>query len=135
MIGLLQAFISGGGLGAISKAADKYFDNEAEKEAFQNAVELELLKNQKSIDNAGADIIKAEINNGGLASQWRPLLMLVIIAIVAYHYLIYPLIIAFYPSMPFLELPSELWNLLQIGVGGYVIGRSGEKVAKELGKK
>ena len=27
-----------------------------------------------------------------------------------------------------LELPDKLWNLFQIGVGGYVIGRSAEKI-------
>ena len=29
------------------------------------------------------------------------------------------------------ELENEFWNLLQIGIGGYVIGRTGEKIAKE----
>lgn len=128
MLGILSAFLSGGGLKTIGDVADKYFDNAAQKEAFQNAVELELLKNQKQIDNAGADIIKAEIQNGGLSSMWRPILMFVIIAIVAYHYLLYPVIVAFYPAMPVVVLPSELWNLLVIGVGGYTIGRSGEKM-------
>jgi hypothetical protein len=27
-----------------------------------------------------------------------------------------------------IDLPRELWNLLQIGVGGYIVGRSGEKM-------
>jgi len=26
------------------------------------------------------------------------------------------------------ELEDEFWNLLQIGIGGYVIGRTGEKM-------
>jgi len=29
-----------------------------------------------------------------------------------------------------LEFPDKLWSLLQIGVGGYVIGRSAEKIAE-----
>jgi len=33
-----------------------------------------------------------------------------------------------------IPLPDELWNLLMIGVGGYVIGRSGEKIAGTLKK-
>jgi len=28
------------------------------------------------------------------------------------------------------ELENEFWNLLQIGIGGYVIGRTGEKMMK-----
>ena len=30
------------------------------------------------------------------------------------------------------SLASEAWTMLQIGLGGYVVGRSGEKVAKVL---
>jgi hypothetical protein len=33
-----------------------------------------------------------------------------------------------------IPLPDELWTLLTVGVGGYVVGRSGEKVAKTLRK-
>jgi hypothetical protein len=29
-------------------------------------------------------------------------------------------------------LRDEAWSLLQIGLGGYVVGRSGEKIAKVL---
>jgi hypothetical protein len=31
-----------------------------------------------------------------------------------------------------IELPDELWNLLMIGVGGYIVGRSGEKIAAKV---
>jgi hypothetical protein len=34
-----------------------------------------------------------------------------------------------------LELPDKLWNLLTIGVGGYVVGRSAEKIAESYAKK
>jgi hypothetical protein len=37
-------------------------------------------------------------------------------------------------SMGLLATPlrDEAWSLLQIGLGGYVVGRSGEKLAKTL---
>ena len=34
-----------------------------------------------------------------------------------------------------LELPDALWTLLTIGVGGYTVGRSAEKVAGKLKKE
>ena len=34
-----------------------------------------------------------------------------------------------------LNIPQDLWTLLQIGLGGYVIGRSGEGIAKNFKKK
>jgi len=29
-----------------------------------------------------------------------------------------------------LELPQRLWDLMVVGVGGYIAGRSGEKIAR-----
>jgi hypothetical protein len=33
---------------------------------------------------------------------------------------------------PPLVLPPDMWALLKIGVGGYIVGRSGEKIARSL---
>ena len=58
--------------------------------------------------------------------------MLTFVAIVANNYLIYPYISLFWNSAPLLELPPDLWGLLKIGLGGYVVGRSAEKVASNF---
>jgi hypothetical protein len=55
--------------------------------------------------------------------------MLTIVAIVANNYVIAPYIQLFFSKSVLMELPDRLWSLLQIGVGGYVIGRSAEKIA------
>lgn len=34
-----------------------------------------------------------------------------------------------FTSLPILAETSRFWDLLEIGLGGYVVGRSGEKVA------
>jgi hypothetical protein len=67
-----------------------------------------------------------------LQKNWRPILMLVIVAIVANNHLLYPYLSLFFNAAPLLELPDKLWSLMQIGVGGYVVGRSGEKIVKTL---
>ena len=59
--------------------------------------------------------------------NWRPLLMLTCIAIIANNYLLNPYLKLFFAAAPLLELPDALWELLKIGVGGYVVGRSVEK--------
>jgi hypothetical protein len=33
------------------------------------------------------------------------------------------------------EIVKELFNLLQIGIGGYIVGRSGEKIASSWNKQ
>ncbi|MCS7280543.1 MAG: hypothetical protein NZ583_02795 [Desulfobacterota bacterium] len=32
--------------------------------------------------------------------------------------------------LPSLEIPPDMWTLLEIGIGGYVVGRSAEKIVK-----
>ena len=64
--------------------------------------------------------------------------MWIIIFILANNYLIAPLlnnIIGLFgpPSLlPILELPDKLFNLMTIGLGGYVVGRSAEKIVPQL---
>ena len=67
--------------------------------------------------------------------NWRPILMLTIVAIIANNYLIYPYLSLFTPKALVLDLPSQLYTLMEIGVGGYIVGRSGEKIAKTWKQK
>lgn len=77
---------------------------------------------------AAADVIKAEASSQfRLTSQWRPILMLTFTAIVANNYIISPYLQAMFGWSVSLELPPEMWDLLKIGVGGYIMGRSAEK--------
>ena len=80
--------------------------------------------------NRRAEIITAEIKGESwLQRNWRPLLMLVCIAIVADNYLIGPYLRALFSfTSPVRELPERLWSLMQLGVGWYVVGRSAEKI-------
>jgi len=85
---------------------------------------LTLLENR-------AKIVIAEIQGKSwLQRNWRPILMLTIVGIVANNYLLYPYLALFWDKAPVLELPDHLYNLMKIGVGGYIVGRSGEKIAE-----
>lgn len=84
---------------------------------------------------AQKEIIVAEIKSGWLSRNWRPILMLVIVAIIANNYLIYPYLSMFTDKVTVLELPSELYTLMTIGVGGYITGRSAEKITDTIKNK
>ena len=118
-----------------SKVIDNFITDKEEAEVAKREIEREiklgLLENQELITKQAGDIVLAEAKSEHwLTANWRPLLMLVIIAIVAWNYLVVGIATTMgLPVMP-LELPDQLWNLLTIGVGGYVIGRSGEKIVK-----
>jgi len=71
-----------------------------------------------------ASVIEAEVNSESwMARNWRPITMLTFTFIVAFNYIIAPMF-----GLSLLAMPIHLWDLLQIGMGGYVFGRTAEKV-------
>lgn len=77
---------------------------------------------------AQSKIILAEAQGeSALQRNWRPILMLVIVAIVGNNYLVAPYLSAMGLNAAMLELPERLWDLMTLGVGGYIGGRSVEK--------
>ena len=99
----------------------------------QNEHEEALVKMQTdyqtNLDTQRSDVIQAEAKSDSwMASNWRPILMLTFTAIVAVNWLILPVVSWFGPHLVPLVLPPDMWDVLKIGVGGYIVGRSGEKI-------
>jgi len=103
----------------------------------ESEIKLALLSHTDSLEKVRGEIILAEAkSNSWITASWRPLLMMVAICIIAVNYLVFPLVAIGYPSIMdnLLELPDQLWNLLTLGVGGYIVGRSGEKMIDNFKK-
>jgi len=115
---------------------DKLFTSDEEKSAAKRKLlELEQQGELAKIAAASA-VVKAEAKSEHwLTSTWRPITMLVFVFIIANNYILYPYLSLFLEQAPKLALPPDLWDLLKIGLGGYVVGRSGEKVVREYKKK
>lgn len=87
---------------------------------------LKLLDYEKQLLTSQSNIIIAEAQGGSwLQKSWRPLTMLVF------------LILVIADSFGWLATPlaPQAWTLIQIGLGGYVVGRSGEKGVATFKKK
>ena len=77
--------------------------------------------------NARADIIKAEAaSESWLAQSWRPIMMLTFGALIVARWLGYAA-----PGISQEEI-LKLWNIVELGLGGYVIGRSVEKIVPSI---
>jgi hypothetical protein len=63
-----------------------------------------------------------------LQRNWRPMLMLICMYIVFSNYILSP-----YFGIPMLVLDDHIWNLIEMGVTGYVAGRSLEKISENIG--
>ena len=90
---------------------------------------------EKEIESKAKIIVAEAQGLSWLQRNWRPILMLTIGAIIANNYVVYPYLSLFTAKALVLELPDPLYNLMAIGVGGYIAGRSGEKIVKTWKEK
>ncbi len=102
---------------------DKLFTSKEEKIKAENVIKQILIEKELELQKMQTEIIVAEAKGNWLQRSWRPILMLSFGFIVIYVKFVGPL---FDLRIPVLE--DEFWTLLQIGIGGYVIGRTGEKM-------
>lgn len=112
--------------GDISNLLDNLITNDEERLEAKRKIFESLKQKELELQKMQSEVIIAEATGNWLQRSWRPILMLSFGFIVVYCKFIGPL---FDLRIPVLE--NEFWNLLQIGIGGYVIGRTGEKIAKE----
>jgi hypothetical protein len=76
-----------------------------------------------------AEIVKAEAaSSHWLAANWRPLLMLTFGALIVARWFGWAA-----PNLSEAEY-LKLWDIVEFGIGGYVIGRSAEKVLPSIAK-
>lgn len=95
-------------------------------------IEKKIWDLSNKITEAQKEIIIAEIKGSWLQRNWRPILMFTIILIIFNNYFFAPYCQSFISAkFPIIELPEQMWMLLTIGVGGYVAGRSFEKIKKK----
>jgi hypothetical protein len=106
---------------------DKLFTSKEEKILAENAIKQIIVQKQLELQKMQTEIIVSESNGNWLQRSWRPILMLAFGFIVIYVKFLAPL---FNFRIP--ELENEFWNLLQLGIGGYVVGRSAEKISKNI---
>ena len=92
-------------------------------------LEAELLKlvyeRERELAEAQASVVREEAGGNWLQRSWRPLVMLTFAVIV---------LVGTFTSLPILADTSRFWDLLEIGLGGYVVGRGGEKIARAIFK-
>lgn len=108
---------------------DKTIDNKADAEKMKQQIQQQLLSGQLKELEAQASIITAEAKGGWLQRNWRPLLMIIFAGLVVAHWFGFTA-----PNIPE-SVQNSLLNIVMIGVGGYVVGRSGEKIADKFKKE
>lgn len=111
----------------VGEAFDKNFTSEEERLTKMNEAKQMIRDSFSEIVQIQSRLVKAELSGNWLQRSWRPLVMLAFASIVVYAKFLAP---AF--GLPNAELEPDFWGLLKIGIGGYVAGRSVEKVADKV---
>jgi len=123
MLPALIAPLLGSLLGIVDDAVE---DKDLAAKLKANIQEKALTGNLEGM-KAAAAVIMAEANGESwLQRNWRPLLMCLFGVIIANNYVVAPLF-----NTPLTDIPPDMWDLLKLGVGGYVVGRTVEKGIKQ----
>ena len=102
-------------------------ENELKRIELQQALQAAVLERTSEIEKAAAEVVKAEAQGQNwLQRAWRPITMLVFVALIVARWLGWSA-----PNLTEAEA-LKLWDIVEIGLGGYVIGRTAEKVLPGL---
>lgn len=110
-------------VGEIGSVVSTLSVSSKEKKQIEADLLAAVARQEEKLRRSQASIIGAEAQGNWLQRSWRPVIMLVFAAIV---------LVGTFFNLPILDDTSRFWDLLEIGIGGYVIGRSAEKVADRL---
>jgi hypothetical protein len=121
--------------GPLMKFIEAHVADQSLRRKLAAEMEQQVLAHLTRTAELGRDVVMAEVQSEHwLSRSWRPMLMLLLMGFLLLAGLVLPLadVIAGAP-IPFEPrwqmLPQGFWDFLAIGMGGYIGGRSLEKVA------
>ena len=95
------------------------------KQLETDILQLLIAVEQKTITEQAA-AIREEARGNWLQRSWRPIVMLIFTLII---------LAGTFLNLPILADTSRFWDLLEIGLGGYIIGRGSEQLVSSLLKR
>ena len=95
------------------------------KQLETDILRLLIAVEEKTISEQAASI-RVEARGNWLQRSWRPIVMLVFTLII---------LAGTFLNLPILADTSRFWDLLEIGLGGYIIGRGSEQLVSSLLKR
>jgi len=119
----------------VTDLVGQFVEDKDKANELETAIKNKLIGLEQEVVKAQRDTIVAEANSQSfIARNWRPIMMLTFVFIIANNYILFPYVQLFGGTALELEIPEAMWGLLKIGVGGYVMGRSGEKMVESYAK-
>ena len=121
---LVDLFKGGNPIAETIKAIDGITTSGAERIALKKEFITQIVEAQAKVITAEAQ------SKSWLTQSWRPMVMLSFASILVYSFFVGPMF-----ELKVVPVPPDLWGLMKIGIGGYIGGRSVEKLASMLPTK
>lgn len=133
---LLTNLIAGPLVGKLVDLFASYQKRKATEAEFRAEVEKAILDTFDDVARSQADIIKAEMEGEGwLQRNWRPLVAVSFAFIILFYGLITPIMVGWFgfpPARVGDDLLKWIMDAVVICLGGYIGGRSLEKIVKMI---
>ena len=113
-------------INAIGETVDRLTLPAREKRQLEAELTEKLRTHVEKLAEEQSSVLREEARGNWLQRSWRPLVMLTFATII---------LTGTFVSLPILADTSRFWDLLEIGLGGYVIGRGGEKILQTITRK
>ena len=124
--------------GPLATIVDRYVADAELRQKLKAELEASLMDHLSKASEMQQNVVLAEIKSEHwLTANWRPLLMMVLMGFLILVGLVIPALdwllggpIPYKPRWN--DLPAGFWDFLGIGVGGYIGGRSLEKITGQV---
>jgi hypothetical protein len=111
---------------SLGNVADDLFTSDEERKKAVLAIRSRLLRHKEKLAIERAQTVRSETSGHWYQRAWRPLMMLLFGVVIASHWFG----LAGQNVTP--EVQAYLYRIIQLGIGGYVVGRSAEKIAPSI---
>ena len=128
MSNLLQKIFGGGAaqlVSSIGGVVDNLVTTDGERQQLKAQIGALVNNHLAKIMELQTEVLKTEMTGNWLQRSWRPILMLTFGALLIMRWM------GWTSNIP-TEVELELMDIIKIGIGGYVVGRSAEKISKNL---
>lgn len=126
MIGLITSLLP-----VVGNVLDRVLPDTVEKDKIKAELQAQMLQHSSEIEKAAASVVVAEAKGESwLQRNWRPVTMMSFVVIIVNNYIAVPWLQTLGMPAVSLDIPPDMWSLLQIGIGGYIVSRGAEKGIK-----
>ena len=114
---------------SIFSTVDKVITSKAEKEKIKAELQHKIITGDLKEIESAAKVVQLEAQGSWLQRSWRPIMMLLFAALMVAHWFGFTA-----PNIPE-SVQNSLLDIIMIGVGGYTVGRSAEKIGQQWQNK